>query len=360
MTKLTELLIDAAGDREPSSLDPYALAGEARRRRAVHRRRLLIAAAAAAVAAAMVAVPLFGGEQRRTEPAQEPGQYHDVVLSRAEMERRCTEVLNERNGTSVEYVAGRKSNGRAIPAERTGGYVETREGWAVELAPVGARWATVPRGQGIPSGDHITDAAAKLRLDPGANVCVIPQAGQGSVDDPQTSTIANDPHAIAEACSAAAGYDLTGWQVKALTTSPPGGSEPIDAPSLDALLMSSNGRAAHCWLQSGGSSGIGMIPQLYLDSSGQPVTPEGESDPSQRFSIVSPTVDSTMAIGVIPGLPDRWSIELAVGGSVDTLATTSDGAFAYHLSGPIGVPHATLRVRNAEGELVWEGPFWPQ
>lgn len=362
MSRLEDLLHDASEPRDAWSLDPAELAHEGRRRVVRRRwRRAGAVVATLAVGGIAVAVPLAShpGDGHRVADAGSAGVYRDVVLSRAEMERRCTAELNARNGTDTDYVAGRAPDGTAVPSTGAPGYVETREGWAVQLLPEGETWPRrKPPAMAPPdsTADQITPAARLARLDE-PDVCIIPQAGR----QPSEPAIAggapdaDDHGAILDACSRAAGYDLGGWTVLAAANRAPY-AVPKPPQSVDAVLLSGNGHAAVCWLDPDGTSGIGMIPRAYLTPDGDPLLLPEDADPASRYSVVAPSTDTAAGFGVVPGLPDDWTIELLVDGSPLTTITTNDGGFAYDVeSGPVFARRWDARVRDAEGRLVWEG-----
>ncbi|GAA3819610.1 hypothetical protein [Nocardioides panacisoli] len=359
MSRLEELLRDASEPDDLWSLDPSAIAHEGRRR-VVRKRWTRVGAVAAAVvvtAGVAVGVPLLQGARNdRVTDAPARGEYRDVVLSRAEMERRCTDELNERNGTDVPYVAGRAPDGTAVPSTGRPGYVETREGWAVQLIPEGDTWPKgMPLGTKAPTGALITEVARRARLGAVSNVCLIPQSGMTPGVDLRAGVPRPSDHAaIIADCSRAAGYDFDGWRVEAAINNTPFTSPPTPQ-WLDAVLLSSDGHEAQCWLRPDRTSGMGMVPRPYLTLDGQPLLEASDTDPSKRYAVVAPVVDPAMGIGIVPGLPDGWRIDVLADGMRIATVTTDGGGFAYSLEATIVARRWRARVFDASGEMVWQG-----
>lgn len=361
MSRMADLVHELPDPQDHWSLDPMALVAAGEQRVAERRRRIRVVGATAVAAFAVVAlvVPqLLGGgdEPAVVDPAPPPGDYHDVWLERGEMERVCSAVLNARDGTDLDYVAGRAADGTAVPSDDVSHYVETREGWTMRLVPEGERWPTRrPLGTEPPTGVHMTRAAEQLRLGNQAGVCTIPQRGQFPRQAPlATLPDPADELAIIDACSATTGYDLTGWTVVAAVPRA-AASLPNPPAAVDAMLLSANGRAAHCWLDQAGVSGIGMIPRHYRTQDGEPLLLPQDKDPSVRFAVVAPTVDPALGIGIVPGLPDNWQIQVLADDRAVATVTTYRGGFAYVLDGVVGARGWSAEVRDADGVLVWRG-----
>lgn len=360
MNDLSRMLGRAAEAEDEWALDPTSLMREGERRMA--RRRHLAAgvgAAVALVATVVIAGVLPGGGGPDIEPAPAPGEYREVSLSPDEMEARCTAQLNQRNGTDLRWVAGHAEDGTAVPGAQAGHYVETREGWAIELAPEGERWrgraADAPEAPEAPDAEspRITDAAHRARLGETA-VCLIPQAGTSPARARADVPSADDEAAILAACSVTSGYDVDGWQV--LATADTGPYLIPDPPTyLDAVLMSDDGRAAHCWLRERRFGGLGFIPRPYRDASGEPTSLPGDADPAGGYGVLLPDPDPALMLGVVPGLPDGWVIEVSDGNGTVAELTTHHGGFAVARDGVGHTRDWFARVSDETGDLVWEG-----
>lgn len=360
MNRLADLLHETPDPQDAWMLDPMALvaAGEHRVVRRRRRVRAGVAGAAAVVLAITVAGQRVIGDDGPdvVEPAPAPGEYHDVWLDRSEMEHRCSRVLGERNGTDVRYVAGRAPDGTAVPGSQVDHYVETREGWAVRLVPEGEVWpASAPLDPEPATGPRITPAANRARLGTTADVCVIPQEPAMPLAEAlQAVPAPTDEEAIVRACTRASGYDLTGWDVVGAVRHA-AASSPASQEALDAVLLSTNGQAAWCWLSQDLPGGIGMIPRRYRGPTGEPLLLPEDIDPATRFAVVAPTVDPALGVGVIPGLPDDWQVRVVADGSPLATVTTDLGGFAYALEGAVSAQVWTAEVRDDAGALVWSG-----
>lgn len=340
MNDLNRLLRDAAGSDGGERLDPQDLLAAGRRK--VRNRHIAAAGAAAAGVAAIIAAVAFG-----TAPGDDKadvvddlnrGTYEEVRITPAEVERRCSVVLNARYGTDVSWVAG-TVNGIATSVTTTRQEIETREGHLVWLTPEGDEAVNAPQGEGPTTWTG--------RLDPSSDAlygeCLIPQTVYlDDVGAPQTTPVsADDADAVADACSRRNGFDVSEWSVVASAD---------ESGDVFAILMSTNGYFSACELSVGGGS--------ILDIEGRPHRSDGESPgrngyyPEGSCGSVGDAAVRCVVYGVVPGLPDAYRAELVRGQDVVASTITSEGAFLLVHRPTPGQEPPRFRLVGSSGEVL--------
>lgn len=363
MTEIRDLLHRAAEPEHEWAVDRQALLAAGHRR--VARRRLAAVTCSVAVAAAATVVGLAtlvgtdDPESLVTDHRQGAGSYSEVRVPIAEVERRCSIVLNRQRGwddQDVRWVAGSDSAGRGVSAAETSQDVENREGRTVPVVPEGEQWPANDSGFAPGAGPGGTGGTGAA-VDPSAE-CHIPQ--EAMLDRVDTSGDrdlpgADDHGAILADCSTRTGYDITAWTVLVAQSG---------FGSVEAVTMSDNGYAVTCAIDRGGAE-LTFDDRRYLDDLGRPVLPtddEGPTDPDRYPAPVSTAcqgldqgpVECTTS-GVLPGLPDGYQIALTQpDGSVAT-AITHTGAFAMSFTMPELADRFPVVVSSAEGEVLWRG-----
>jgi len=350
MNDLNQLLRDAADSDSSPRLNPLDLLSSGRRR--VRNRRIAVAGGAvAAVVGAAVLITWLPSVDSRPDVVDEPRQhsstYEEVRVPVEEVERRCSVVLNAVNHTEgLRYVAGRADDRTAISAAEGDRLVETREGWTVDLLPVGEKWpADEPRSVSdsapMPAG-HGPGAGSALV---GATACVIPQADQvdaipAALDTPVPN--AANAGAVVDLCAAQTGYDLRGWEPLAV------GSFDLDTA---AILLSDNGYVGICTLYDDGwSADLEIEAEPYLDSEGNPI-PAGPGELTLDTGFGSGTYSVAR---VLPGLPDNYAVSFSAEGKVIAETTTHQGAYLIGFDAPERA-RVTGRLTDPDGKVVWEG-----
>lgn len=303
MNDLDQLLRDAADTDGWGRLDPREVLVAGKRR--VRRRRLTAAgtaAAAVAVVAVVVAAVSAPGDRRADvvdRPERGSGTYTEVRISEAEVEARCTTVLNQRLAVDEGWMVD--------PDPRAPRTVETREGFPVQLSSTSRAGTAAPQ------------------------TCVIPQAalldGIGVARD-EPVPAPDDATAIADLCSRRVGYDLTGWEVVTRVGYDGG---------VAAMLVSDNGYFAACSLTRDGGGTIDIDPTGWRDASGDPVGTDADITLPRVSDAVVKGGDgelSSLTYGVLAGLPDDYRV-LALGrqGRVLASTTTTRGAYVLVVEG---------------------------
>lgn len=364
MDELRRAMLDAGTPHDEWRAElPFLIeAGQKR----VRRRRMIGTGVAAAVVtvigttAALTGVP--GLNKSDPDPAKDEhsGVYVEERVSVAEVERRCNLVLNSRpGGKDPTWVAGVDKNGRAVPAPESVGPVENRVGHRVELARPGAKvqqqgemteetGGPAEQSQNLPGQDQ-----------PAQESCTIPQENEldeAGLRPAEASSSADDAEQVADLCSRYGGYDLRGWDL--LVAAPLEGVE--------AMFMSKNGYVVRCTIWPVGVDLDFAYPRL-ADEGGRPILPAndtGRRDPDRyaglTLTCVGGGVDggvSCSAIGVLPGLPDGYRIEVVwPDGSVQATETRRG---AYALKVDVATSAASealrLRVRAPDGAVLWTG-----
>jgi hypothetical protein len=336
MKDLRDAMVDAGAPRDDWNAEIPALIAAGQKR---VRRRKIIAAGVAAAAVAIVGTTavlagLPGLNRAHPDPVKPDrrGIYVEERLSPAEVERRCTIVLNAAEGQS-KYTWVTEST-------------ETRVGRTIAMQTVD------PAGNG-----------GSLQV-AGLGNCVIPQEDmldQVTGAYPTTMPLPDDADALAEQCSRQAGYDFSEWAVLAAAAR---GRPSVDG--VNVILMSANGYAVHCNIAPPEhSTGITFLEHRFHDDDGEPILPPGDAGPDDpdRFDGVAPRCYSELrqvlcvSTGVIPGLPDDYQIEvIRPDGSVEEFVTNR-GAFAivtrFAKTGASPVKLDT-RVMDRDGKVVWE------
>lgn len=142
MNDLDRLLHDAASHPEGGRLRPAELLTAGRRK--VRKRRFTAIAAATAAVAVVVGVTAtmstIGRDPDVVDRPLGPTEgYREVRITPAEVEVRCSAVLNMVHGTEATWVASRAPSGGPASAADTGQVIENREGFAVRLRPLDPR-----------------------------------------------------------------------------------------------------------------------------------------------------------------------------------------------------------------------------
>lgn len=342
MNDLNKLLEQASEPEGLWALDRQALVAEGHKRVARRRWFVVVACAAAMAAITFLAATVPpAGQQNSREIADRPrsGDYAEVRIPAAEVERRCTISMNRLLGGDATWVAGAQ-DGHAVSAIGTGEAIETREGFQVVVRPEGTR----------------------TRLTADSEVCTIPQepmldelALPGGAEIPQPE----DLEAIGEWCSRSTGYDLRDWSILAAVRA--------SDDWLDAVAISDNGYVARCMFEPGSPGLLEIESSRYRDDEGMPTVPDGDTGPSDldRYRVLYPMLvgDSqdgrveVGGIGVIRGLPDGYRIAVSLpDGTPLATATTHGGGFAYSFEvDELPGNELHFEVVDAEGELAWEG-----
>ena len=334
MTDFRDLLNRAAEPEGEWAVDRQALVA-AGHRRVARRRAAAITCAVVIVAAASVVglTTLLGRDDPRslvTDDRQEAGSYSEVRVPVAEVERRCSLVLNSQRGSDdegVRWVAGRDSEGRGVSATLTSQVVENREGHTVPVVPEGERWPA--DGGSNPGAEPGGTGGIGERADRSAD-CLIPEESMlDQLDTSHREVPDTDDHAAVLAdCSTRTGYDVRSWTVLAAVAA---------FGTLDAVAMSDNGYVVFCSIDQSGVH-LTLDDRRYLDDEGQVALPsddEGPTDPD-RYPAPEETwcqgtdqgaVECGLS-GVLPGLPDGYRIALSLPDGAVATSTTHRGAFA--------------------------------
>lgn len=351
MNDLNELL-NRASERDQGPIllpNDLLLAGKKR----VKRRRALTVAGTGVVAAALVAAvavtDLGGADRADVVDTPEDGAYVEVRISPAEVEERCTTVLNTAHGTDTTWVAGRDGEGRGASVTQTGEAIETREGFEVELVPVGEEWPVA-----LPPGGNVV-------ADIDVGYCLIPQVSmiegmaQAFTENPPP---ASDESAIVDQCSRRSGFSLEGWDVVAASTDT---LEPIATDV--AVLVSSNGFAANCGLDWACEepAGCGSMVFPTLEIFRLPTDDEYSLDDEAPWfgssigdADASGQNDDGALFGVFPSMRDGLQVVVLVNGTPVASATTDRGGFSLsYQASPEDQISAT--VSDPAGAIIWDG-----
>lgn len=339
MKDLREAMLDAGAPRDDWNAEIPALIAAGQKR--VRRRKIIAAGATAAMVAIVGTTAVLAGIPglNRADPdpvkPDQRGVYVEERLAPADVERRCTFVLN-----APHRAAGQQ--GLTWVTDST----ETRVGRTIAMHSV----------------DPTAEAgSSQIQV---LGHCVIPQEAmldQATGVYPTKMPLPDDAEALTEQCSRQAGYDFTEWTVLASAAR---GRPGVDG--VNVILMSANGYAVHCNISPPEqSTGIRFLDDRFHDDEGEPILPSDDAglDDPDRYRGVAPLCYPEqrqvrcISTGVIPGLPDGYRIEvIQPDGSVDEFSPNR-GAFAivtrFAKTGASPVK-LDARVMDRDGEVVWE------
>ncbi len=348
MKDLRDAMLDAGAPRDDWNAEIPALIAAGQRR--VRRRKLIVAGATAAAIAIVGTTAVLAGlpglnraDPEPVKPDKDRSIFVEERLPVEEVERRCNILLAKGNGgLATEWVAGRDADGRAVAASKSVEAVENRVGRTLEGGPPGTP---------LPAAGE----------DPGPEVtpCTIPQ--ESFLDRPPANptSLPKDSQASLRICSDALGYDVTGWALLASQRA---------RPELVAVIMSANGHAVRCDIDTGFQSATAeLLDDSFLSANGDPVLPSadmGPGDPRRydNLKLRCQTETICMVSGVVWGLPSGHVVELrAPDGIVVARTTVSRGAVAALMkvssnqSSAITRNGLKVRVLDVDEEPVWTG-----
>ncbi|WP_154402922.1 hypothetical protein [Nocardioides speluncae] len=328
-------MLDAGAPRDDWNAEIPTLIAAGQKR--VRRRKLIAAGTAAAViaiigtTAALTGIPGLNRADPDPVKPDKSGFYVEERLAPAEVERRCTIVMNADGQTKYTWVTDS---------------TETRVGRTIAMQ------TTDLTGNG---GSH---AAAFLQN------CVIPQEKmlhQPRRAHPAKMPLPTDTDALTEQCSRQASYDFTDWTILASAAR---GRPGVDG--VNVVLMSANGYAVHCNISPPESStGIRFGEGRLHDDEGEPILPPDDAGPEDpdRYVGIAPRCYREerqircLSTGVIPGLPDGYRIEVVrPDGSVKEFVTNR-GAFAIVVRSDkeSGTPdRLDAKVMDQDGGVLWD------
>jgi hypothetical protein len=360
MDELRRAMLDAGAppDEWQAELPFLIEAGQKR----VRRRRMIATGVAAAVVtvigttAALAGVPGLNKSDPDPVKDRHSGVYIEERISATEVERRCNVVLSNQGSGNKTFVAGVDKNGRAVPAAESVEPIENRVGRLILLAPQGTEMGDRP-----PNPDPADTIRSPSKDWAGPVFCTIPQAATlDSAGLPPSGPLpaSDDSGGVAEACTRSGGYDLRGWALLVAAR--------VDG--IRAIFMSKNGYAAICSLSTNGAD-VEFYPDRFADDGGRPLLPAGDTgrrDPD-RYSDLEMTCPGTgaegqrltcSAIGVLPGLPDGYRIEVRFADGTTTVTETHRGAYVVAIEPQQAElwPRPILRVRAPDGVIVWKTP----